>query len=886
MLGPILLLLVAGAHARNYYWNGGTMNFSQPANWQGNFWPGANGTIPCKTTFGSPTVNIISKLSPQQYTVGQVLNLPANGALNLASDGTILSFTDFASQNSGGSCNGPSAIWSGGLQPEQRNDFYCHTNWVGDVGASVSAPPCGDDFVFFDTYSAVHVSVPNNVTLVAMRQLQVGNTIVTSNTSQQLSQVQPQVNLQSTTAVVYIGGSAITAVCQPLNQYSASLGQCNCYSSCPTPQQTLDQQAAARLAAQQAALALQAILNTYYVVPFTGTISSSALYLTSSQVQTIFATSGSNTTLISALITNLLTVPAAAVSGISISVNSGGVVTVSGMINATVSNLNPIGSTSTTAPTSISWTSSSITIPITATRVQTVAQSTISSTFLSLYASILNAQVSNTIAQQTTPVQTVFNQLQQTPNATIILNAANANTCLSTCATSTACNACSSSVVADLTSVGVNATTAATLADNLIQAKVANITSWPATVNTLNTTLQQAAQATQTQQNQNQATPKLYTVNSPSFYIGRTRTLADQLLAISSGNIRAFTNALTASVTNFQNIKQVWNLVPAFAGSVPPSSRRRAVTLAPTAIQVTFTYNISCLPADTVCQSTLLTSAALYTSLLSALDNGFGVYALAPLQCQLSGYTQWSSTCLRNVAVSACVASFAVSGNNAASQQVGAQAVYNITSCGFQPTFPNGTCLDPYNVIQSSALADAQTIVIGMDCASANNTLPPTTTPATTTAVPTTTTGLAAASGGGGGGGGGLGMAAGAAGGGVALIVIIIAVVLYRRKQRTAPQSKTADDRTVVAFENPMYDDPKTSNAQPTYDSAVHQDAGEGLYDEPAFNSNLNKANPVYQSTEDLSGGGYLDTEAKPKADGYLDVAPGTEKAEDVGYLG
>ena len=63
LVGSILLLLIAGAHARNYYWNGGTMNFSQPANWQGNFWPGANGTIPCQTTFGSSNVNIISKLS-------------------------------------------------------------------------------------------------------------------------------------------------------------------------------------------------------------------------------------------------------------------------------------------------------------------------------------------------------------------------------------------------------------------------------------------------------------------------------------------------------------------------------------------------------------------------------------------------------------------------------------------------------------------------------------------------------------------------------------------------------------------------------------------------------------------------------------------------------
>ncbi len=109
---------------------------------------------------------------------------------------------------------------------------------------------------------------------------------------------------------------------------------------------------------------------------------------------------------------------------------------------------------------------------------------------------------------------------------------------------------------------------------------------------------------------------------------------------------------------------------------------------------------------------------------------------------------------------------------------------------------------------------------------------------------------------------------------------------------------QTSDDRTVVAFENPMYDDPAVTisfmktdfqttgaGSQPTYDSSMPAEGGEGLYDEPAFNSSA-KANPVYQSTEDLAAGGeYVDGDGVQKGDGYLDVSPNT-KPDDVGYLG
>ena len=60
------------------------------------------------------------------------------------------------------------------------------------------------------------------------------------------------------------------------------------------------------------------------------------------------------------------------------------------------------------------------------------------------------------------------------------------------------------------------------------------------------------------------------------------------------------------------------------------------------------------------------------------------------------------------------------------------------------------------------------------------------------------------------------------------------------------------DDRNVIAFANPMYDDQSTIAPQPVYDGASGR-GDDGLYDEPAFTASQ-RANPVYQSTEDIAG--------------------------------
>jgi len=115
--------------------------------------------------------------------------------------------------------------------------------------------------------------------------------------------------------------------------------------------------------------------------------------------------------------------------------------------------------------------------------------------------------------------------------------------------------------------------------------------------------------------------------------------------------------------------------------------------------------------------------------------------------------------------------------------------------------------------------------------------------------------------------------------GGVVVLLVIVVIVVMRRKKQGGGSGKKADDRTVVAFENPMYDDPAQQAAQPDYEMAAEHTQEEGLYDEPAFTGTNDKANPMYQSNEALNQGddaGYLE-DVGNEGGGYLDVAPEDE---------
>jgi len=866
--------------AGDFLWRGGNTNFGNPDNWSEKFVPGANSTIPCGTTFGSNSINIISQLSSAEYSVGQVLNLPANGALRLAGDGTILTFTDFGSST----CNGPSAVWTGGLQPESRNDFNCHSNWVdADSGVVSSTPPCGD-VVIFDDLSAYSVSLSNTVTLVNVREIRLGTTVATSNTTQQLNQLLPQVNVTDTTAVVYVGTRPLSEVCRPLGLVTSD-NKCSCFSSCPTAAMLLQQQDLQRIQAQNASQQLFLALGTYYTRPFSGTMSPSSLYLTSSQLTNLFSDNANRAALNNVITANLLALPASSVSGLQVSFDGTNVL-ISGSINATLGNLLPPGSTSTTAPSAINWVSTGPVIPVNAPRIQTIVQTSSASTLLGQYASSLNSQVTTTVSQQTSTTQTVLNQLVPIPNSTTIFTTANANSCFSTCSPSgTLCSTCQTSLVNALTAIGVDSTTATSIATNLIAAKDANAATWVQTASNITDTLAKAAQAAMVQQQQQQQTPVMYLVPSPHFYAGRSGTIGDQLIATNSLNRGNLITTITNVLANFQNIRNVLNVNASFVGSVPSQARRRRRALeTPSAILVDLVFNISCLPTDTVCQSTLSTASSLYSGVLSRINAAVSGLSLS-VRCKNSiTSTTFSTSCIDAIGFARCQSAVADGSNISYARSLASDAMYDVTKCGtVSPVpYPNGTCIDGSQA--TDARDNANSLARNyLDCSS-SATVPP----VITTAIPVTTQAPQApiTDASSGGGGGGLGMAAGAAGGGIAIILIILIVVVMRRKKQ--PQkAKTSDDRTVVAFENPMYDDPATTGAgsQPTYDSSMPAEGGEGLYDEPAFNSSA-KANPVYQSTEDLAAGGeYVDGDGVQKGDGYLDVSPNT-KPDDVGYLG
>jgi len=88
------------------------------------------------------------------------------------------------------------------------------------------------------------------------------------------------------------------------------------------------------------------------------------------------------------------------------------------------------------------------------------------------------------------------------------------------------------------------------------------------------------------------------------------------------------------------------------------------------------------------------------------------------------------------------------------------------------------------------------------------------------------------------------------------------------------------NDRSVVAFENPMYDDPnagqqrgsmKRSASKKAKAAAAMADDGGGLYDEPAFND----------EPEPAAGGGYLDVEPDDDDDEEEEESSEEESSEE-----
>jgi hypothetical protein len=130
---------------------------------------------------------------------------------------------------------------------------------------------------------------------------------------------------------------------------------------------------------------------------------------------------------------------------------------------------------------------------------------------------------------------------------------------------------------------------------------------------------------------------------------------------------------------------------------------------------------------------------------------------------------------------------------------------------------------------------------------------------------------------------------AAAAGGGVVLIVVVLLIV--RRKQATKA-SREQSQRTVVAFENPMYVSPQAAASQtgeysnfvdPTslYDNTANN-ASAGLYDEPSFIGSTEKDNPLYESAENLNRNELGD---EPSITDGMYFVSADQSSTDAGYL-
>jgi len=106
------------------------------------------------------------------------------------------------------------------------------------------------------------------------------------------------------------------------------------------------------------------------------------------------------------------------------------------------------------------------------------------------------------------------------------------------------------------------------------------------------------------------------------------------------------------------------------------------------------------------------------------------------------------------------------------------------------------------------------------------------------------------------------------AGGLILILIVIIAVGGGGGGGGGDPYASRPGDASVVAFENPMYDDPGQNQRQNPIADDEEEDGG--LYDEPAFNAEEDDA---------AAGGGYLDVEPDEEEESEESAAESAEES-------
>jgi len=291
-----------------------------------------------------------------------------------------------------------------------------------------------------------------------------------------------------------------------------------------------------------------------------------------------------------------------------------------------------------------------------------------------------------------------------------------------------------------------------------------------------------------------------------------------------------------------QNLKGYGNIE-----SVNASSVRYALSIGNdgnvTGISVSFTYFMICLP-----QTTCALSTSEQTSVKAMMNHVIESYDLRYASC-FTVESGFDFPCLQNKVTQKYKDAIAGGATPDEAKAIAIAYFKELYGCGVKGADAEGKCIDP----TASDAAD----IAAKDAADTAETI----------AAQDSTSGSD---------GGFPIIIIAAAGGGVLLCVVIIIIVAARRRRSKPRKAASTRDPTVVAFENPMYEDNNLggkSKPDALYDNGVSGggNGSEGLYDEPANNPaglrSVAKQNPVYASSEHL----YND-EDEHNATGYLDV--------------
>ena len=494
-----------------------------------------------------------------------------------------------------------------------------------------------------------------------------------------------------------------------------------------------------------------------------------------------------------------------------------------------------------------------------------------------------------TVATLPTTIQTVLNGLAPFTNSpgSVVSNITQLlNTVGGTCSAS-----CVSNIVTQLQTIGAIPSGAdpttitnivSTIATNLCNPTTSSsCTQLQDSANTIQSN--NAAAAAANPSGTPGSTPYIELLSSPVY------TQATKVRDMDPDNAARFKSSFFTSEGVFKVLPTNFRITSMDLMLKPPQQSARRRRSAPTeyTLWAQFNYTAFCTPSTPACDLTSTASLAAYTQLLSGVNTLAASYQPISSQYFFANNLTYNWPLILTNALAFC------QGLNGAADSADQTKdwVVNITRCGILPKLTNGTCLqlDP----DAPYTADGRLQSTYRTCNAAVQT--------TATAAPSGTTSTTApgpsnrdaSTGGSSGGGSSIVPIAAAAGGGAILVIIIIVLLMKRRgKRAAAPAKRAADDRTVVAFENPMYDDPTQGGRQPVYDSAIGSGDHEGLYDEPAFAASKNplkKENPLYSSHENLDGNAIYDNDTGGGAGNYQDVNPGDQYlqtgAANPGYL-